>query len=108
VGAFAWKGPGQVCSLPYIQHCIIIWLQLSEVIVQVQTQAQSLFNSSGDTMSKKIKLQDLSIVNFDQQPDVEGIKGGAPTVGCRIRKTPKCYRSKFGTYICKLVETCIF
>ena len=28
-------------------------------------------------MPKKIKLQDLSIVNFDQQPDVEGIKGGA-------------------------------
>jgi len=28
-------------------------------------------------MSKKIKLQDLSFSNFDQQPDVEGIKGGA-------------------------------
>ena len=27
-------------------------------------------------MSKKIKLQDLSIANFEQQPDVEGIKGG--------------------------------
>jgi len=27
-------------------------------------------------MSKKIKLQDLSISKFDQQPDVEGIKGG--------------------------------
>ena len=28
-------------------------------------------------MSKKIKLQDLSIANFDQQPDVEVVKGGA-------------------------------
>jgi hypothetical protein len=59
-------------------------------------------------MPKKIKLQDLSISNFDQKLNVEGIKGGAPTVGCRIRKTPKCYRSIFGTYICKIVETCIF
>ena len=28
-------------------------------------------------MSKKIKLQDLSISRFNQQPDLEGIKGGA-------------------------------
>ena len=33
-------------------------------------------------MSKKIKLQDLSIANFDQQPDVEGIKGGGPRRRC--------------------------
>ena len=34
-------------------------------------------------MSKKIKFQDLSIVNFDQKPDVSGIKGGAIGKICR-------------------------
>ena len=49
---------------------------MSEAIVQAQTQSQSLFNSSEDAMSKKIRLQDLSISNFDQMLKVDGVKGG--------------------------------
>ena len=50
-------------------------LHLSEAIVQIH--AQSPFNPSEDAMSKKIKLQDLSISKFDQPVEVEGIKGGS-------------------------------
>ena len=37
-------------------------------------------------MSKKIKLQDLSIVNFEQRIDVEGVKGGKPIIPACTRK----------------------
>ena len=74
VGGVVWSGPRQAYRLPCIQYLIIIELHLSEAIVQVHSQ--SLFNSSEDAMSKKIKLQDLSISNFEQRIDVEGIKGG--------------------------------
>ena len=85
---------GTVCSLSYIPQCNIIGSQSSEALVQAHTQ--SLFNSSEDAMSKKIKLQDLSISNFDQQPDVEGIKGGY----CQDQWYPKCERNKYGFTNC--------
>ena len=49
---------------------------MSEAIVQVQALTHSLSNSSENTMSKKIKLQDLSISIFDQKLDMPDIKGG--------------------------------
>ena len=48
-------------------------------------------------MSKKVKLQDLSISNFDQQPDVSGIKGGSYYI-----KIP-CYKKWCG-YIGSVLE----
>ena len=39
-------------------------------------------------MSKKIKLQDLSIANFDQQPDVKNIKGGMEKFCKEILRCP--------------------
>ena len=47
---------------------------MSEAIIQLH--AQILFNPSEDAMSKKVKLQDLSIANFDQKLDMPDIKGG--------------------------------
>ena len=76
-------------------------LHLSEAIVPSHTQ--SLFNSSEDAMSKKIKLQDLSISNFDQRPDVEGIKGGGPKLICEGRK--RCIKV-LGRSICQPVVYC--
>ena len=37
-------------------------------------------------MSKKVKLQDLSISRFDQELNVEGIKGGASAFCRRVVK----------------------
>jgi hypothetical protein len=44
-------------------------------------------------MSKKIKLQDLSISNFGQKPDVEGIKGGGWFCERKYRWTRMYYGS---------------
>ena len=46
-------------------------------------------------MSKKIKFQDLSISNFDQKPDMEGIKGG----GWFVKGDKICYMYTTWTYI---------